>query len=80
MLEFADRSFFDSGRAQPHSTTLPRSSKVFTNSARFWSAAVLCRYRENKGRIVKSQPPDVGCYAASKMRMVAILLEEDLRG
>src|SRR5688572_4284663 len=35
----------DSGRAQPHSTTLTRSSKAYRNSARSWSAAVLCRFR-----------------------------------
>jgi hypothetical protein len=34
-----------SGLAMPHFTTLPRLSKARTNSARFWSAAVLCRYR-----------------------------------
>ena len=41
-LNSAHRNVFDSGRAQPHSKTLPRCLKVFTNAARFWSVPT-CR-------------------------------------
>jgi len=44
ILTLTDRKLFESGRAQPQSMTLPRSSMACTNSARFWTAAVLCRF------------------------------------